>query len=352
MNKNKNKVALITGITGQDGAYLAKFLLEKNYIVYGTYRRLSTPNFWRLQYLGIKDKINIIPLELSDSSSILAAIEISNPDEIYNLAAQSFVGSSFENPIYTTDVSGLGVVRLLEIVRQYHPKVKLYQASTSEMYGDNRSGVLSEETSFIPSSPYAAAKLAGHHSIKIYRESYNLFLSNGILFNHESPLRGLEFVTRKITNEVAKIKLGLSKSISLGNIKSSRDWGYAPDYVEAMWKILQHDKPLDIVIATNTNYTVEDFLNEACMHVDIDYKDFLKVDKKYLRPLDVNYLRGDNSKANKILGWKPTVTFKDLVKLMVDADLERWNAYKEGRHIPWDALNYPSENDNISFDKK
>jgi len=346
---NSKKRALITGITGQDGAYLAKLLLDKGYEVFGTYRRLSTPNFWRLQYLGIKEKITILPLELSDSSSIVAAIECSQPDELYNLAAQSFVGSSFENPIYTTDVSGLGVVRLLEVVRQYYPKVRLYQASTSEMYGDNRSGLLSEETSFVPSSPYAGAKLLAHHSVKIYRESYNLFLSNGILFNHESPLRGLEFVTRKITNEIAKIKLGLSNSISLGNINSSRDWGYAPDYVEAMWKILQYKEPMDIVVATNTNYTVENFLDKACQHVGLDYKEFLKVDKKFLRPLDVNYLRGDNSKAKNLLGWEPKVTFEGLVQIMVDSDLERWKAYKEGKHIPWDALHYPSENNKISF---
>ena len=346
---NSKKRALITGITGQDGAYLAKLLIEKGYEVFGSYRRLSTPNFWRLQYLGIKDDITIIPLELSDSSSIISAINISKPDELYNLAAQSFVGSSFENPIYTTDVSGLGVVRLLEVVRHHCPKVRLYQASTSEMYGDNRSGLLSEETSFIPSSPYAGAKLLAHNSVKIYRESYNLFLSNGILFNHESPLRGLEFVTRKITNEVAKIKLGLSNSISLGNINSSRDWGYAPDYVEAMWKILQHDEPLDIVVATNTNRTVEDFLNAACEHVDLDYKDFLKVDKKFLRPLDVNYLRGDNSKAKNILDWEPKVTFDQLVQIMVDSDLERWKAFQEGKHMPWDALHYPSENDMVNL---
>jgi GDPmannose 4,6-dehydratase len=336
------KRALITGITGQDGAYLAKFLIDKGYEVFGTYRRISTPNFWRLQFLGIKEKITILPLELSDSSSIISAIETSQPHELYNLAAQSFVESSFDNPIYTSDVSGLGVVRLLEVVRNYSPEIRLYQASTSEMYGDDRSGMLSEETPFAPSSPYAAAKLLAHNNVKIYRESYDLFLSNGILFNHESPLRGLEFVTRKITNEIAKIKLGISKSISLGNINSSRDWGYAPDYVEAMWKILQHDQPLDIVVATNTNYTVENFLDAACRHVDLDYKKFLKVDKKLLRPLDVNYLRGDSSKAKEILDWEPSVTFDNLVKIMVDADLDRWKAYQEGRHIHWDALNYPS----------
>ena len=339
---NSNRRALITGITGQDGAYLAKFLIEKNYQVFGTYRRISTPNFWRLQALDIKDKITILPLELSDSSSIISALEVSQPHEIYNLAAQSFVESSFDNPIYTTDVSGVGVLRLLEVLRHHCPETRLYQASTSEMYGDNRSGELSEDSPFAPSSPYAAAKLLAHNNVKIYRESYNLFLSNGILFNHESPLRGLEFVTRKITNEVAKIKLGISKSISLGNIKSSRDWGYAPDYVEAMWKILQHNEPLDIVIATNTNYTVENFLDSACKHLDLDYSQFLKVDKKFLRPLDVNYLRGDSSKAKEILNWEPSVTFDDLVKIMVESDLDRWKAFKEGRHIPWDALNYPT----------
>ena len=344
----KQKSAIISGITGQDGAYLAQFLLNKGYKVFGTYRRLSTPNFWRLQYLGIADKVNIIPLELSDSSSILSAMKLANPDEFYNLAAQSFVGSSFENPMNTGNVTGLGVVRILEVIRHYYPEIKFYQASTSEMYGDGREGKLDENSIFEPSSPYAAAKLMAHNSVKIYRDSYNLFLSNGILFNHESPLRGLEFVTRKITNEAAKIKLGISKSLSLGNIQSFRDWGYAPDYVEGMWKILQHDNPIDLVLATDTTYTVEDFLKASFDSVDLDYKNFLSIDKKYYRPLDVNYLRGDFSKAKKIINWEPKVKFEKLVQIMVQADLERWNCWKKGEFIPWDAFHYPTEEQLIS----
>jgi GDPmannose 4,6-dehydratase len=345
---NKEKTAVITGITGQDGAYLAKLLLSKGYKVYGTYRRLSTPNFWRLQYLGIHDQVEIIPLELSDSSSIISALKRSNPDEFYNLAAQSFVGSSFENPMNTSNVSGLGVVRILEVIRQYHPDIRFYQASTSEMYGDGREGKLNENSRFEPSSPYAAAKLMAHNSVKIYRKSYDLFLSNGILFNHESPLRGLEFVTRKITNEVAKIKLGISESISLGNIKSFRDWGYAPDYVEGMWRILQHDEPLDIVLATDTTYTVESFLKTAFDSVDLNFEDYLRINKKYYRPLDVDYLRGDFSKAKEILGWEPTVKFEELVAIMVKEDIKRWTSWKKGEFIPWDAFHYPSEDQLVS----
>ena len=281
-----------------------------------------------------------MPLELSDSSSIIAAIESSQPDELYNLAAQSFVGASFENPIYTTDVSGLGVVRLLEVVRHHCPKVRLYQASTSEMYGDNRSGLLSEETSFLPSSPYAGAKLLAHNSVKIYRKSYNLFLSNGILFNHESPLRGLEFVTRKITNEVAKIKLGLSKSISLGNINSSRDWGYAPDYVEAMWRILQQDKADDYVLATGETHTVREFVDlsfnilgenilwegEGIDEVGIlesTGKEVVGINPRYFRPTEVDLLIGDYSKAKENLGWERKRKFENLVKIMVEKDYRK-----------------------------
>jgi GDPmannose 4,6-dehydratase len=342
------KTALITGITGQDGAYLADFLIKKGYNIFGTYRRLSTPNFWRIQYLNIQNKINIIPLELSDSSSILSALKQSNPDEIYNLAAQSFVGASFENPINTGNVSGLGVVRILEVLRQYYPQIKFYQASTSEMFGDGREGVLNEKSFFEPSSPYAAAKLLAYNSVKIYRKSYDLFLSNGILFNHESPLRGLEFVTRKITNEVAKIKLGISNSLSLGNIYSFRDWGFAPDYVEGMWKILQHNEPLDIILATNTTYSVESFVKAAFDIVDLNHKEYLKINKKFIRPLDVNYLRGDYKEAKKILKWEPTVKFEKLVELMVSADMSRWTSWKNGKYIPWDAFHYPSEDQLLS----
>ncbi|MFX0138389.1 MAG: GDP-mannose 4,6-dehydratase, partial [Candidatus Hodarchaeota archaeon] len=252
------KSALITGVTGQDGAYLAKFLLEKDYEVYGTYRRLSTPNFWRLQYLDILEKVNLIPADLVDATSITEAIQISEPDEVYHLAAQSFVGASFEQPIGTAIITGLAVPRILEIIRQLDLEIKFYQASTSELYGTGQIEPQTEDHIFQPSSPYAAAKLYGYWITKIYRESYNIFACNGILFNHESPLRGLEFVTRKITNSVAKIHLGLEKELSLGNLKAKRDWGYAPEYVKSMWLMMQEKKSDDYVIATNESHTVEE----------------------------------------------------------------------------------------------
>jgi len=338
------KRALITGITGQDGAYLAKFLLEKGYEVYGTYRRQSSPNFWRLQYLEIFDKVNLIPIDLTDTSSILEAIKISEPDEVYHLAAQSFVGASFETPIATGDVSGLAVTRILEVIRQVNPEIKFYQASTSELYGNSRSeGLLDEETQFRPASPYAAAKLYGYWITRIYREAYGIFAVNGILFNHESPLRGLEFVTRKISNAVAKIALGLEKELRLGNLEAKRDWGYAPEYVESMWLMLQQDEPDDYVIATGEAHSVKEFCEIAFNIVGLDLQEYVKVDKRFMRPLDVNYLCGDYSKAKKKLGWKPRTKFKQLVKIMVDEDLNRWERWLNGEKFPWDAPNYPSE---------
>lgn len=338
------KRALITGITGQDGAYLAKFLLEKGYEVYGTYRRQSSPNFWRLQYLGIFDRVNLIPIDLTDTSSILEAIKISEPDEVYHLAAQSFVGASFETPIATGDVSGLAVTRILEVIRQVNPEIKFYQASTSELYGNSRSeGLLNEETKFRPASPYAAAKLYGYWITRIYREAYGIFAVNGILFNHESPLRGLEFVTRKISNAVAKIALELEKELRLGNLEAKRDWGYAPEYVESMWLMLQQDEPDDYVIATGEAHSVREFCEIAFDIVSLDLQEYVKVDKRFMRPLDVNYLCGDYSKAKKKLGWKPRTKFKQLVKIMVDEDLNRWERWLNGEKFPWDAPNYPSE---------
>jgi len=339
-----DKRALITGITGQDGAYLAKFLLEKGYEVYGTYRRLSSPNFWRLQYLEIFDKVNLIPIDLTDTSSILEAIKIAEPDEVYHLAAQSFVGASFETPIATGDVSGLAVTRILEVIRQVNPEIKFYQASTSELYGNSRSeGLLNEETPFRPASPYAAAKLYGYWITRIYREAYGIFAVNGILFNHESPLRGLEFVTRKISNAVAKIALGLEKELRLGNLEAKRDWGYAPEYVESMWLMLQQDEPDDYVIATGEAHSVKEFCEIAFDIVGLDWQEYVKVDKRFMRPLDVNYLCGDYSKAKKKLGWEPRTKFKQLVKIMVKEDLNRWERWLNGEKFPWDAPNYPSE---------
>ncbi len=342
------KTALITGITGQDGSYLAKFLLEKGYKVYGMYRRLSTPNFWRLQYLEIFDEVNIIPGDLIDNSSIIEAIKISEPNELYHLAAQSFVGASFEQPIGAGTVTGLGVIKALESVRHINPDIKFYQASTSELYGNKNTPPQNEQTPFKPVSPYAAAKLYGYWITKIYRESYNMFTCNGILFNHESSLRGLEFVTRKITNSAAKIKLGLQDELRLGNLKAKRDWGYAPEYVESMWLMLQQDKPGDYVIATNETHSVEEFVKYAFAKLNLNWQDYVKVDKRFFRPLDVNILKGDNLKAKEKLGWEPKVKFEELVELMVKEDFDRWKSWQKGERFPWDAPNYPNENKILS----
>lgn len=342
------KKALITGITGQDGAYLAKFLLEKGYKVYGIYRRLSTPNFWRLQYLDIFDKVNLIPADLIDSASIAEAITTSRPEEIYHLAAQSFVGTSFEQPICSGEVTGLGVTRILEEIRQIDPKIKFYQASTSELYGSGHIKPQNENSKFQPSSPYAASKLYGYWITKIYREGYGIFAVNGILFNHESPLRGLEFVTRKISNAVAKIVLGLEKELNLGNITTKRDWGYAREYVESMWLMLQQNKPDDFVIATGETHLVEEFLDEAFKIVNLKWQKYVKVNKTFMRPLDVELLCGDYSKAKRILHWHPRTKFRDLVRIMVEEDINRWRRYLKGEHFPWDAATYPHENKILS----
>ena len=337
------KHALITGITGQDGAYLASFLLDKGYKVFGTYRRLSTPNFWRLQYLGIFDRVELLPVDLLDSFSITEAIKLSEPDEIYNLAAMSFVGASFEQPLASAEITGLGVVKFLEAMRNIAPKVKFYQASTSEMYGDNLFEEQSEDTIFEPSSPYAAAKLYAHSMVKIYRKGYGLFACNGILFNHESPLRGLEFVTRKITNAVAKISLGLEDHIELGNIEAKRDWGYAPEYVEAMWLMLQQDEPDDFVIATNETHTIKEFLEVAFSHVGLEWEKYVRIDERFMRPVDVRYLKGSYEKAKEKLGWEPQTKFNKLAEIMLNSDVERWKLWVNGEHFPWDAWNYPNE---------
>ena len=337
------KHALVTGITGQDGAYLADFLLKKGYRVYGTYRRLSTPNFWRLQYLGIYEKVELLPVDLLDSFSIAEAIRIAKPDEIYNLAAQSFVGASFEQPLASAEITGLGVVKFLEAMRNIAPDVRFYQASTSEMYGDNLFTEQMEDTPFEPSSPYAASKLYAHAMVKLYRKGYKLFACNGILFNHESPLRGLEFVTRKITNTVAKISLGLEEYIELGNIEAKRDWGYAPEYVEAMWMMLQQDEPDDYVIATNETHTIKEFLEVAFNHVGLDWEKHVRIDERFMRPVDVNYLKGNPGKAKEKLGWQPKTHFRELAELMLKSDIDRWSRWRGGEHFPWDAWNYPNE---------
>ncbi len=345
------KNVLITGATGQDGAYLAKLLLEKDYKVYCTFRRLSTPNFWRLQYLDIFDKVTLIPADLSDMSSITEAIRISDPHEIYNLAAQSFVAAAFEQPVTTAHVDGVSVTMFLEAMRHMKNDARFYQASTSEMFGvtgseKHDSGELkplNEESAFHPTSPYAAAKIYAYWINKIYRKAYGLYACQGILFNHESPLRGLEFVTRKISNSVAKIKLGLEKELKLGNMDAVRDWGYAPEYVEAMWRIMQHDEPDDFVISTGQYHSVKDFVEEAFKIAGLNWEDYVKTDKRFIRPIDTNALRGDSSKATRILGWKPSTDFRSLVKKMVDADINRWERVLKGESFPWDAPNYPSE---------
>jgi len=339
------KRGLITGITGQDGAYLANLLLEKSYEVYGTYRRLSTPNFWRLQSLGIFEKVNLIPIDLADTSSIIEALQIANPHEIYNLAAQSFVEASFEQPIATANVSGVSVTRFLEAIRQIKPDAKFYQASSSEMFGaiGNSSRRLTERDALIPLSPYAAAKLYAHRITNIYREAYHIFACSGIFFNHESPLRGLEFVTRKISNAVAKIKLGLEKELVLGNLDAKRDWGYAPEYVEAMWLMLQQDKPEDYVVATGETHSVKEFAQQAFGVVGLDWQKHVRTDKRFLRPLDIQCLIGDSSKARSDLGWIPKTNFNKLVEIMVKEDLQRWERWLAGERFPWDAPNYPTE---------
>ena len=342
------KRALITGITGQDGAYLAKFLLSKGYQVFGTYRRLSTPNFWRLKYLNIEKEINFIPADLFDQSSIIESINQSKPDELYNLAAQSYVGASFDQPIISGEISGVAVTKILESIRFVNPKIKFYQASSSELYGNTSNETLNEKTNFEPQSPYAVSKLYSYWISKIYRDGYNMFCSNGILFNHESPIRGLEFVSRKITDSVARIKLGLSNKLILGNLESQRDWGYAPEYVEGMWKILNQKKSDDYVLATGEKHTVKEFVELAFNEVNLDWKKYVKTDKKLFRILEVNKLQGDASKAKKELKWKPKTTFENLVKIMVSEDLKRWKAFINGKHFPWDAFNYINE-DKIMF---
>lgn len=337
------KTALITGITGQDGAYLAKFLLDKGYKVLGTFRRLSTPNFWRLIYLDIIDKVELVPADLIDATSLIEAMNKAELDEIYHLAAQSFVSSSFDQPVGTGEITGLGVSRILEAVRGSNPKIKFYQASTSELYGNGNLEPQTENSSFQPVSPYAVAKLYGYWMTRIYREGYGMFACNGILFNHESPLRSLEFVTRKISNAVAKIALGLENELKLGNLEAKRDWGYAPDYVESMWLILQQDKPDDYVIATNESHMVKEFVEKAFNVAGLDWQKYVKADEALLRPVDVNFLQGNYSKAKKLLGWEPKVKFNELVKIMVKEDLHRWERWQKGERFPWDAPNHPSE---------
>lgn len=334
------KRALITGVTGQDGAYLARFLLNKEYDVYGTFRRSSTPNYWRLCALNIFDQVRFIPADLTDMASLLEAVTVSKPDEIYNLAAQSFVSASFEKPLLTTDVDGLGATRLLGVIRILDRDIRYYQASSSEIYGNVACGrtFINEDTAKSPASPYAAAKLYSYHIAIIYRQAYGRFTTNGVLFNHESPLRGLEFVTRKVSNAVAQIKLGLRKSLPLGNLDTCRDWGYAEEYVEAMWQMLQAEEPDDFVVASGETHSVRELVQTAFSTLGLDWEQYVKVDPRLLRPIDVSYLLGDASKVRKRLGWKPRMMFRELVETMVRADFARWARYIRGDVFSWDAL--------------
>ena len=317
--------ALITGITGQDGFYLAKFLLEKNYNVHGTLRRSSTFNTSRIDGLiseyREKNKLTLHYSDLLDSSSLNNLINLIEPDEVYNLAAQSHVAVSFENPIYTTEVGNLGSISLLEAIKHSNKKIKFYQASSSEMFGGGSKKKLNEDSSFEPKSPYAASKVFAHNITKLYRESYDLFCANGILFNHESPFRGETFVTRKITRAVGRIHLGIQNKLTLGNLEASRDWGFAGDYIKAMWMMLQHNESDDWVVATGETYTVKQFADAAFKYVDLDYEKYIQSSQKYFRPNEVDYLLGDPSKIKKELGWKNETSFDDLVKMMVDSDI-------------------------------
>jgi GDPmannose 4,6-dehydratase len=316
-----NKTALITGITGMDGSHLAEFLIDKGYKVFGMVRRSSNANFININ--SFKHKINFVNGDISDQNSLLRCLKDSNPDEVYNLASQSFVGESWNTPEQTSNVTGLGVLRILESIREFNPKIKFYQASSSEMFGRMVENPANEKTPFYPRSPYGVSKLYGHWITINYRESYNLFACSGILFNHESERRGIEFVTRKISNGVAKIFLGIENSISLGNLESRRDWGYAPDYVEAMWLMLQKENPSDYVIATGKDYSIREFLDFAFDVIDIkNWKKYVKVDQRFYRPAEVDVLRGDCTKAKKELGWKPKTDIKDMVKKMVTNDIE------------------------------
>lgn len=315
------KVALITGITGQDGSYLAEFLLEQGYTVYGMVRRSSLDKFERISHL--MDRITLVQGDLLDEFSLVSVLKDIRPNEVYNLAAQSFVPTSWAQPVLTSEFTAIGVTKMLEAIRLVDPEIRFYQASSSEMFGKVRETPQTELTPFYPRSPYGVSKVYGHYITVNYRESYGLFACSGILFNHESPRRGLEFVTRKVTDGVAKIKLGLETELRLGNLDAKRDWGFAGDYVKAMWLMLQQSTPDDYVIATGQTHSVRDLVQVAFSYVDLDWEQYVKVDKAFLRPAEVDLLVGDSSKAREQLGWEPSVSFEQMIQMMVDADLER-----------------------------
>jgi GDPmannose 4,6-dehydratase len=324
--------ALITGITGQDGSYLAELLLDKGYEVVGMVRRLSTPNVWRIEHL--LDRITLRPADLLDQLSILRLIDEVRPHELYNLAAMSFVPASWDQPMLTGEFNSQGVTRMLDAIRRVDPGIRFYQASSSEMFGKVREVPQTETTPFYPRSPYGVSKVFAHYITVNYRESYDLFAVSGMLFNHESPRRGLEFVTRKVTDGVARIKLGLAEMLPIGNLDAHRDWGFAGDYVKAMWLMLQRQQPEDYVIATGVSHSVRELVEIAFAHAGLDWQKHVRVDPALLRPAEVDHLLGDASKARAELGWKPEVDFRHLVEMMVDADLERLQASSRASHVP------------------
>lgn len=321
-----SKRAVITGITGQDGSYLAELLLDKGYEVVGITRRLSAPNHWRIAHL--QDRIELRPADLLDQLSLIRVVEDVRPHEFYNLAAMSFVPASWDQPMLTGEYNAQGVTRVMEAIRQVDTSIKVYQASSSEMFGKVRETPQTESTPFYPRSPYGVSKVFAHYMTVNYRESYDLFAASGILFNHESPRRGLEFVTRKVTDGVARIKLGLTDSLSLGNLDAHRDWGFASDYVRAMWEMLQRDTPEDYVIATGLSHSVRDLVEAAFAHVGLDWQNHVRTSSALLRPAEVEHLIGDASKARSDFGWQPSIDFSGLIQMMVDADLERVNSSK------------------------
>ncbi len=320
------KRALITGITGQDGSYLAELLLSEGYEVFGVVRRASTENYERIEHL--RGKINLLQADLLDQSSLVQVIRESNPSELYNLAAQSFVPTSWAQPVLTAEFTAVGVTKVLEAMRAVNPEIRFYQASSSEMFGKVLEVPQSEETPFYPRSPYGVAKVYGHYITVNYRESYNLHASSGILFNHESPRRGLEFVTRKVTDGVARIKLGLATELRMGNLDAQRDWGFAGDYVHAMWLMLQQDTPDDYVVATGETHTVKELVQLAFDRVGLDWEKYVVIDPRFIRPAEVDLLIGQPAKANNVLGWVPQTSFQTLVNMMVDADMDRLSARK------------------------
>jgi len=331
------KRALITGVGGQDGAYLSQLLLERGYEVFGLDVDVDAQTCWRLHYLDIYDKVNLIKADMTDSKALLHAVKRSSPGEIYNLAAHSSPGSSFRLPVECGDITGLGFSRLLEAAREASPNSKIFQASTRDLFGVGDGGAYNEDRSFKPSNPYAAAKLYAHWMARIYRDSYGMYVCNGIMFNHESPLRGIEFVTRKITDAVARISMGKESRLALGNISAKIDWGYAPEYMQAAWLMLQQDAPDDYVIATGQAHSVEDFARRAFKVVGLNWSDYVESDAGLLRPSDIVMQKGDFAKAGARLKWAPRVKFDKLVEIMVEEDMKRWKRHLSGELFPWDV---------------